>query len=77
MIRMAQSIRHIWVKARSEEQFFFGKDQFSKKLWQSICVHTEQRKVLKKLCYIIFANESLFILQALQKTDGVCRIPHL
>ena len=65
------------LRARSDEQFFFGKDQLSQKLWQSICVHTQQRKVLKKLCYRIFVNVSLFVLQALQKTEGVCRIPHL
>ena len=77
MIRMAKSIRHIWVEVRLDGQFFFGKDQFSQKLWQSICVHTEPKKVLKKLCYRIFANVSLFILQALQKTEGVVRIPNL
>ena len=57
--------------ARSDEQYFFGE------VWHSICVHKEQRKVLKKLCYRTFANVSLFVLQALQKTEGVCRIPHL
>ena len=48
-------------RARSHEQFFFGKDQLSQKLWQIIYVHTHQRKVLKKLCYRIFVNLSLFV----------------
>ena len=37
---------YFYFKARSDEHFFFGKDQLSQKLWQSICVHTQQRKVL-------------------------------
>ena len=32
------------LRARFHEQFFFGKDQLSQKLWQTICVHTQQRK---------------------------------
>ena len=63
--------------ARSDEQFFFGEDQLSQKLWQIICVHIQQRKVLKKLCYRIFVNVSLFVLHALQKAKDVSRIPHL
>ena len=51
------------VRAHSDKQFFFGKGKLSQKLSQSICVHTQQRKVLKKLCYRIFVNVSLFVLQ--------------
>ena len=47
---------HGMIRARSDEHFFFGNDQLSQKLWQSICVHTQQRKVLKKLCQRIFVN---------------------
>ena len=65
------------LRARWDEQFFFGKDQLTQKLWQSMCVHTQQRKVLKKLCYRIFVNVSFVVLQGLQKREGVCRIPHL
>ena len=58
------------ISARSHEQFFFGKDQLSQKLWQIICVHTQQRKVLKKLCYIIFVNVSLFVFVGLVNGRG-------
>ena len=33
--------------------------------------------LLKKLCQIIFVNVSSFVLQALQKAAGVCRVSHL
>ena len=36
-----------------------------------------KKKVLKKLCYRIFVNVSLVVLQAMQKSEGVCRIPDL
>ena len=65
------------LRARSDEQCFFGIYQLSQKLWQNICVHTQQRKTSKKLCHRIFVNVSLFVLQALQKTEGVCRIQNL
>ena len=65
------------LRAHSDEQFFLGKDQLSQKLLQSICVHTQQRKVLKKLYYRIFVNVSFFVLQVLQKAEGVCSFPHL
>ena len=46
------------VRARSDEQSFFGKDQLSQKLWQSICVQIQQRKILqtlsKNLCLCFF-----------------------
>ena len=46
-----------FLRARSHEHIFFGKDQLSQKLWQTICVHTYQRKKwLKKLCQRIFVN---------------------
>ena len=32
------------IRARFHEQFFFGKEQLSQKLWQNIRVHTQQRK---------------------------------
>ena len=41
---------------RSHEQFLFGKDHLSHKLWQNICVHTLQQKLLKKLRQRIFVN---------------------
>ena len=35
------------------------------------------KKSVEELCYRIFVNVSLFVLQALQKAVGVCRIPLL
>ena len=67
----------VTVRARSDERFFFGEDQLSQRLWQSTCVHTQQRKMLKKLCYRIFVNVSLFVLQTLQRSESVYRILHL
>ena len=54
-------------------------------LWQrSIVTETMAKylrshtaKMLKKLCYRLFVNVSLFVLQILQKAEAVCRIQHL
>ena len=36
-----------------------------------------KKKLLKKVCQRIFVNVSSFVLQALQKAEGVCHIQHL
>ena len=40
-------------------------------------VRTSNFSLAKINCQRNFVTESLFVLQALQKTEGVCRIPHL
>ena len=40
---------HFYIRARSDGHVFFGKDPLSQKLWQIICVHSQQRQVLKNL----------------------------
>ena len=61
---------HFYLRARSDGHVFFSKEPLSQKLWQIICVHSQQRQVLKKLGYRIFVNVSLFVLKALQKKLG-------
>ena len=38
------------IKLSSHEQCFFGNEYLSQKLLQSVCVHTEQRNLLNKMC---------------------------
>ena len=54
---------HFYLRARSDGRVFFSKESLSQKLWQIICVHSQQRQRLKKLGYRIFVNVSLSVLK--------------
>ena len=49
-------VRQNCIKLSSHEQCFFGNEYLLKKLQQSICVHTDQRNLLNKICQWIFTK---------------------